>query len=206
MKKILEVEKTKKYYDKEFSTWTDKKTNSFYHEKPFTKIISLWPEKASIIDIGCAHGIHVPLFLGIGRKLTYYGIDISKSFLKIACKRYPQLTFTEGNIADVTTLPKKKFDGFIAAAVLMHIPFLHWNEIFTNIEKITKAGAFGYITLPVAHPSKGDSPTDNRHFEILTEDEQRQYFKERNWKIKSAGVMDGFTTEAVWRWYIVQLP
>lgn len=206
MKKIAAVEDTKKYYDKAFLAWSTAKNNSFHHEVPFTKIVSLWPEKASIIDIGCAHGIHVPLFLGIGRKLKYHGIDISKSFLKIARRRYPQLTFDEGNIADSSTLPKKKFDGFIAAAVLMHVPFSHWNEMFSNIEKIIKPHSFGYVALPVAHPSNEHNPSDTRHFTILSEEEQRQYFKSRGWKIKTAGTIDGFTTESVWRWYIVQLP
>lgn len=206
MNKIPAVEATKKYYDKEFLKWTNTKTNSFYHEKQFTKIVSLWPEKGTIIDIGCAYGIHVPLFLGIGRHLKYLGIDISKSFLKIATRRYPQLTFQEGNIAASATLPQEKFDGFLAVAVLMHIPFENWDEMFQNIETLNKPGAYGYIALPVTH-TKGVAPTDDtRHFTILSEDEQRAYIKSRGWKIKHAGIMDGFTVESVWRWYIVQLP
>jgi trans-aconitate methyltransferase len=206
MKKIREVEETKKYYDRKFQSWTDKKTNSFHHEKPFTKLVSLWPEKGQIIDIGCAHGICVPMFLGIGRKLKYFGIDISTSFLKVAKRRYPQLPFELANIAEMETLPKKKFDGFWAAAVLMHVPFSGWNEMFSNIENLCKPKSYGYVALPVAHPSKVRSEDDTRHFTILSEEEQRQHLKNRGWKIKRAGVLDGFATESVWRWYIVQLP
>ena len=206
MKKVAAVEQTKKYYDKEFLKWTNTKTNSFYHEKQFTKIVSLWPEKGTIIDIGCAYGIHVPLFLGIGRHLKYIGIDISKSFLKLATRYYPQLNFQEGNISDIDVLPKKKFDGFFAAAVLMHVPFEHWDVTFENIEKINKSGSFGYITLPVTHPSKNIEPSDARHFTIIPEDEQRTYLKSHGWKIKHSGTMDGSSSKAVWRWYIVELP
>jgi trans-aconitate methyltransferase len=206
MKKIREVEETKKYYNKKFQVWTNIKTHSFHHEKPFTKLVSLWPEKGVIIDIGCAHGICVPMFLGIGRKLSYYGIDNSTAFLKIAKRRYPQLPFEYGDIADKETLPKKKFDGFWAAAVLMHIPFSKWDDMFLNLESLCRSGSYGYVALPVAHPSKNQNPEDIRHFTILSEDEQRQYMKNRGWKIKHAGVLDGFTIESVWRWYIVQLP
>lgn len=206
MKRVREIQETKSYYDKQFQSWTDKKTNSFHHEFAFTKLISLWPQKVTIIDIGCAHGIHVPLFLGIGRYVKYYGIDISPSFLKIAKRRYPQLPFELGNIADKETLPKKKFDGFWAAAVLMHVPFSQWDEMFSNIESLTESKAYGYVALPVAHPNAVHNPNDTRHFTILNEEEQRAYIKNRGWKIKSAGVLDGFTTESVWRWYIVQLP
>ena len=206
MKKVCEVEETRKYYEKKFRDWTDKKTNSFHHEKPFTKLVALWPQKGSVIDIGCAHGMCVPMFLGIGHRLKYFGIDISAAFLKIARRRYPQLPFELGNIADIKTLPKKKFDGFWAAAVLMHIPLEKWDEMFLNIEQLCKPKSYGYVVLPVAHPSNAQNPEDTRHFTILNEAEQRTYLKSRGWKIKHAGTLDGFTTESVWRWYIVQLP
>jgi trans-aconitate methyltransferase len=203
---MKEIEITKKYYNAKGQLWVDNKTNSFVHEKPFEKLVSLWPEKGHIIDIGCAGAIHAPLFLGIGRKLKYHGVDISKFFLKVATRRYPQLNFSFGNIADITTLPKMKFDGFFASAVLMHIPFTHWDTLFETIEKISKPGSFGYVTLPVAHPSASKSADDVRHFTILSETEQIAYIKSRGWKIKSKGWNDGTTTANVWRWYIVQLP
>jgi trans-aconitate methyltransferase len=206
MKKVREVEETKKYYNKKFQLWTEKKTNSFHHEKSFTKLVSLWPDKGTIIDIGCAHGICVPMFLGIGRKIKYFGIDISSAFLKIAQRRYPHLPFEFGDISDKTTLPKKKFDGFWAAAVLMHVPIEKWDEMFSNIEHLCKPNSYGYVALPVAHPNGNRNEDDTRHFTILSEIEQRAYIKNRGWKIKHAGVLDGFTTESVWRWYIVQLP
>jgi trans-aconitate methyltransferase len=206
MNKVREIENTKKYYSKKFQIWTDKKTNSFHHEKQFTKLVSLWPKKGRIIDIGCAHGICVPMFLGIGRNLSYHGIDNSTSFLKIASRRYPQLAFEFGDISDQKTLPKKKFDGFWAAAVLMHIPFSTWDQMFSNLERLCKPGSYGYVALPVTHPDNNPNPEDIRHFTILNENEQRAYMKNRGWKIKHAGILDGFTTESVWRWYIIQLP
>jgi trans-aconitate methyltransferase len=201
-----EINTTKKYYDKNGDLWVNTKTNSFAHEKPFQKLITLWPAKGRIIDIGCAGRIHVPLFLGIGNKLKYYGIDISKLFIKIAARRYPQLKFELANIADPKTLPKIKFDGFYASAVLMHIPLQQWDAMFGNIEKITKSGSFGYITLPVQHPSATKNDNDVRHFTILSEAEQIAYMKKRGWKIKNTGSLDGTTTAGVWRYYIVQLP
>lgn len=203
---MKEIETTKKYYNTKGQLWVDTKTNSFVHEKPFQKLVTLWPEKGRIVDIGCAGGIHVPLFLGIGCKLKYYGIDISTFFLKVASRRYPQLDFSLGNIADGTTLPKVKYEGFFASAILMHVPFSHWDTMFNTIEKISKPGSFGYVTLPLAHPSAIKNESDVRHFTILTEAEQIAYLKKRNWKIKSKGTLSGTSTTDVWRWYIVELP
>ncbi len=203
MKEILT---TKKFYNTHGQHWLDTKTNSFVHEKPFTKLVSLWPEKAQIIDIGCAGGIHAPLFLGIGSRLKYYGIDISTLFLKTATRRYPNLQFQYGDIADASTLPNKKFAGFFAASTLMHVPFPLWDTMFSNIEHMVTKRGFGYLTLPVAHPSKVKDPNDVRHFTILTETEHIEYLKNRNWKIIKKGSMDGTTSTDVWRYYIVQLP
>lgn len=196
---------TRKYYDKKATIWSNSKTNSFHHEKQFREIIKLWPEKAQIIDIGCANGIHVPLFLGIGRKLKYLGIDISKSFLKIATSRYPQLKFQEADISSSDSLPKMKFDGFWAGAILMHIPFSQWDVMFQNIEKLCKPKSYGYITLPTDHPSKDREIDDPRHFTLLSGQEQKTFIKNRGWKIVKSGVIDGTTKDAIWQWYIVQI-
>jgi len=201
-----EIVATTRHYDTHAALWAARKTDSFYHESQFQKLLKRWPKKGSIIDIGCAQGIHVPLFLGMGHSLRYHGVDISKAFLKIATRRYPQLPFTLGNIADKSTLPQQKFDGFLAAAVLMHVPLPQWPTMFENLEALTKPKGVGYIVLPIVHPNTAPAADDQRHFTILSEDEQRAYLKSRHWKILDSGHMDGFSTKDVWRWYIVQLP
>ncbi len=201
-----EIETTKAYYDANSERWASRKTDSFYHEKQFTKFASKLKKGARVLDIGCAWGIHVPLFLGIGRFFRYEGIDISTSFLKLATRRYPQLSFSLANIADKNTLPKKRYDGFISVAVLMHIPFTLWDIAFSNIESLSKPGAIGYVSLPTEHPSGQQKDADTRHFTLLTAEEQRAYFKKRGWKILHSGTCDGYTVENIWRWYIVQLP
>lgn len=204
--KLIKNNSTKQYYEKNYQKWTERKTNSFYHEKAFVSFCSFLKEKDRVIDIGCAWGIHIPLFLGIGRKLKYEGIDIARSFLNIARRRYPQLTFYQADISDIKTLPKKKYEGFWAGAVLMHVPMDRWGEMFENIETITKKGGIGYLSLPTEHPSGESAEVDQRHFTLLSEGEQRKLIKDRGWKILKKGTMDGFSKENIWRWYIVQLP
>ncbi len=201
-----ETRETKAYYEKNAARWSSVKTSSFHHENEFTKFASLFPKKAQVVDIGCASGIHVPLFLGIGRHLKYTGIDIAKSFLKIAKRRYPQLLFSEGDITNRNSLPKKRFDGFLAVAVLMHIPRESWDTAFQNLESLLKPKAYGYISLPVDHPSGDNAHTDPRHFTILSEKEQIEYMKSRGWKIIKRTIKHGSTESDVWRGYIVCVP
>ncbi len=197
---------TKKYYDKNAFLWINNKTNSFHHEEQLTKLFSLLPKKANVIDIGCAGGILVPVFLGIGRHLSYVGIDISNSFIKVAARRYPQLHFSLGDITEKKSLPKKKFDGFVAAAVIMHASENEIDTTLDNIESIVKPGGFGFITLPTSHPSGPKADSDPRHFTLLSPAEQRQLFKKHNWTIISRGTIDGTYVEKAWQWYIVELP
>ncbi|HEU4677735.1 MAG TPA: class I SAM-dependent methyltransferase [Candidatus Paceibacterota bacterium] len=200
-----EIRATKRYYDSHANEWTARKTNSFHHEAEFTRLASLLRNGSEVLDIGCAGGILVPLFLGIGRHLRYTGLDISESFLKIARRRYPRLRFLRGNIADAKTLPKKKFDGFVAAAVLMHVPRDLWDETFHNIERLMRPGAVGYLTLPVEHPSGDRKHTDPRHFTLVSETEQRAYLRDRGWTILKRSKLKGFIGDELWRGYIVKL-
>src|SRR5271154_3516948 len=124
-----------KWYDNNYLRWSKTHANSFFHEKRFRQFIKYFSKNSLILDIGCAYAIHAPLFLGIGRQLRYQGIDISKGMLRLAKARYPQLDFRYGDIADGKTLPKGKFDGFWAAAVLMHVPKKEWPEMLENLEK-----------------------------------------------------------------------
>lgn len=201
-----EVRETKAYYEKHADIWAHTHADSFHDEKEFRVLMHYLNPKASVLDIGCASGTLVPLFLGIGRGLRYHGIDIAKKFIKIAAQRYPQLPFTEGNIADFSTLPKKKFDAFLARSVLMHLPFSAWDITYENIEKITKPSAYGYIVLPAQRPPSITPQDDPRHFTLLSEEEQIAFMKKRGWKIVKKFKHATGPNKAHWIGYIVQLP
>ncbi len=202
------VQKThKKFYDINAQKWSDTKTNSFWHEKPFREFIKYLQPDDTVIDIGCGYGIHVPLFLGIGRHLKYEGMDISESMLELAKLRYPQLIFQLGDITDKNTLPNKKYDAFWASAVLMHVPEQDWPKMLENIEGIIKKGGYGYFTLTKLRPNPS-SDTDQRHFSLLDSDALKRLLEPRGWKVieQSVGALKSSISGIDWDWYIVKLP
>ena len=192
------------YYNKNATVWTAKKTNSFFHEEGFRKFHSSLKDGDSVVDIGCAYGIHVPLFLGIGRNLNYEGFDISKEMIEIAQSHYPQLAFSVADILSPNTFPKKKFEGFWAAAILMHIPEEQWGEMLTNIENLSTPGAIGYFTMPLTRPNEA-SEIDQRHFTIMTEEHLKEILQNQGWKLLESGDFSK-ESKAIWHWYLVQLP
>ncbi len=192
------------YYNKNAERWSATKTDSFFHEQGFRKLVAILKDGDSVIDIGCAYGIHVPLFLGIGSHLQYEGFDISEKMVELAQSRYPQLSFKVADILNKETLPDKKYDAFWAGAVLMHIPREHWEQLFNNVKNLVKSGGIGYFTLPTVRPNEA-SEDDQRHFTLMGEEELAGFLKERNWEVLDKG---GFTSpnKAIWRWYLVKLP
>lgn len=142
--------------------------------------------------------------LGIGSNLNYEGFDISEKMIEIAQDRYPQLTFSVADILASNTLPKKKFEGFWAGAILMHVPEEQWEEMLINIENLSTSGAIGYFTMPDSRPNEA-SETDQRYFTIMTEEHLRETLGKRGWKILQKG---NFPQDArdIWHWYLVQLP
>lgn len=192
------------FYNKNAERWASIKTNSFYHEEGFRKFVRLLKDGDSVVDIGCAYGIHVPLFIGIGRNLKYEGFDISEKMIEIATSHYPQLNFYVADILDPETLPKNKFNGFWAGAVLMHIPKEQWDQMLNNIQSLMVKESFGYFTLPLNRPND-PSETDQRHFSIFEESELSSYLEKHNWKIIEKGEFPS-DTRSIWNWYLVKLP
>ena len=192
------------YYNKNAERWSAIKTNSFYHEQGFRKFIALLKPKDSVIDIGCAYGIHVPLFLGIGNFLKYSGFDISKKMIQLAVSRYPQHNFFVADILEKKSLPHKKYSGFWAGAVLMHIPEEQWDQMLINIKTIIKPKGIGYFSLPNMRPNEASSE-DQRHFSIINSKKLRSFMSKHGWKIIKKGDFP-VDPRAIWSWYIVQLP
>lgn len=202
MDKVQKINKA--YYERGAAQWAALKTHSFYSEKEF-RIFEKYLKKGDrVLDIGCGHGRDVPLFLGIGRKLAYEGFDISVKFVETARSRYPQLRFYTGNILERKTLPRKKYDGFWAAASLQHIPHEDWPLMLENIEYLMRKGAVGYFSLPNDR-SNTASKKDARHFTLLKAAEVRKIMKERGWKLLKTGKLPATRDTATWRWYIARI-
>lgn len=195
---------TRTYYEKHADKWTAEKVNSFHHEKQFSTFLKLARKNALVLDIGCSWGIHVPLFLGMGHSLRYEGMDASVAFLKIARRRFPLHHFFRGDISKPSSL-RKKYAGFWAAAVLMHLKPKDIDRTLATIEQHATKGAVMYVTLPTERPNLATG-VDRREFTILTPREQRALFTSRGWNIVQHGVIDGTTKKKIWHWYLLRLP
>lgn len=192
------------YYNLIAKIWTSTNSNSFFHEDEFREFNSHLKTGNLVIDVGCASGVHAPLFLGLGQKLEYEGLDISDKMIEIAKSRYPQLNFFVADILDRESLPNKKYDAFWAGAVLMHVPQEQWSVMFDNLQSLVKHGSLGYFSLPTFRPSE-PTEIDQRHFTLMDDKETVNFLKEKNWQVIAKGLLKT-KSKADWRWYLVKTP
>ena len=196
---------TRKYYDKQAGSWMKAACPHFWYESEFKKFLSKLKPGGRVVDIGCANGIHVPMFLKYSSRIGYEGLDVSKRFVSIAKKRYPRVKFYIGDILSFKST--KKYQGFWAAAVFMHIPGELWPKLFTRLENLVEKGGLGFFCIP-SYKTELSPRSDIRHFSFFTAAKTRKFLKSRGWKLLATGSKRNLGTVWVggWRWYLVRTP
>ncbi|MBX4189633.1 methyltransferase domain-containing protein [Candidatus Parcubacteria bacterium] len=133
---------TVEHYDKLADEFSYRNSVTIYGRE-YGIFFDLLPEGSSIIEIGCGIGRDA---LRLVEKYQYTGIDASKGMLDIAKKNIPQANF---QLVDFYHLdfPSKSFDGFWAAASLLHVPKNEIVLVLKSIRKIIKDNGIGFVSL-----------------------------------------------------------
>lgn len=108
--------------------------------KYFKKIV---PGK-KVVDIGCGAGRDAAVFVKNG--FDYLGIDASTGMLRVASKRVKKGDFKKMDYYNLS-LPSKTFDGFWAAASLLHIPKNKINKVLKSLGKVLQGDGVGFISV-----------------------------------------------------------
>ncbi|HEU5005043.1 MAG TPA: class I SAM-dependent methyltransferase [Candidatus Saccharimonadales bacterium] len=133
---------TKQSYDSVAADWADThKTVKFWQDN-FDEFFRLLPS-GRLLEIGCGSGRDARELIGQG--YDYVGTDISGPQLEQARKNNPGADFKQVSLYDLDF--DKPFDGFWAAAVLIHVPKSRIDEALSSITKNMKAKAIGFIAM-----------------------------------------------------------
>lgn len=97
-----------------------------------------------VVDIGCGAGRDAVLF--VKARFDYVGIDASRGMLAVARKRVPSGKFLLMNFYDLK-FPPRSFDGFWAAASLLHIPKRRLGKVLRTLKNILKPNGVGFISV-----------------------------------------------------------
>ena len=130
-------------YDRNVTDWRE---NNYHGE--------LWGEdfgrfrhyllRGRVLDIGAGSGTDTGRFIATG--YDYVGTDASAAQVAEARRLYPGLDFLQRSVYDLQ-FPENSFDGFWAAAVLIHLPRARVGEALNQIHRVVRPGGIGFISL-----------------------------------------------------------
>lgn len=136
-------EKTVEAYDKAAVAYNERNNKHFWITEFDTFCGFVGGKK--ILDIGCGAGRDAEEFLK--NDFDYLGIDASAGMLSVAKTRtgrddiFRQMDFLH------LDFPSEAFDGFWAAASLLHIPKQDLPRVLGGIRRITKQGGIGFVSV-----------------------------------------------------------
>lgn len=199
--------KTQETYRKIVSFWANKFSDSTFWSQEFEKFRELLPS-GSVIDLGCGTGRYATPFTQAGYR--YIGIDISEALLSEARKL---VQYADFRLMSLYTLefPSQCFDGFWAAASLLHIPKRNLPQVLANIKDIVKPNGVGFVSVKEGEGEglqRGAHPEDERFFAYYKEQELREILAKAGFTTLETIKRESRTPEkatTVWLAYLVRI-
>ncbi|MFA6426943.1 MAG: class I SAM-dependent methyltransferase [Candidatus Magasanikbacteria bacterium] len=198
------IRQTKDIYNKIASFFSD--TRKYVRESE-KELVKYTKDGDNMLDLGCGNGKLYHLFDKM--QVTYTGMDLSGELLAIARKKWSEVVFVEGNMAETFPFQNNTFDIIYCIAAFHHLPdketrlkalgemkrvlkkdgrliMKNWNlgSDWANKKvekgKYTKIGDNDFI-VPWRDP-QGNILGD-RYYHSFTEDELKQLFEESGFVI-----------------------
>ncbi|WP_341788315.1 MULTISPECIES: class I SAM-dependent methyltransferase [unclassified Rickettsia] len=161
------ITKNIQYYDNNAQSFYDKTINLDLSDS-YKEFISYLPEKAHILDAGCGAGRDTKYFLSQNYQVTAF--DGSSEMVKLASKATGidilHLSFQDMDFENI-------FDGVLAQASLLHVPYSETKDIYKKIHRALKPDGIFYACY-----THGDDlvQADDRDFYNMNEDIVKPYF------------------------------
>lgn len=143
MKLRQEEVATTQTYDQTAATWSGVHNSKGFWKREMENFHRLLPD-GDILEIGSGGGRDARELVELG--YGYVGTDISTGLIEIARQNLPNGTFYSQSVYDLD-FEGRKFDGFWASAVLLHIPKDCMNEALQGIKSVVVTKAIGFISL-----------------------------------------------------------
>lgn len=137
----MEEQRTIDAYNTHAEYWRQNYSQPNYWDGVFETYQKLLPA-GSVIEIGAGAGRDANDL--IARGYEYYGTEPAERLVAVARRENPGATFEQKSVYD---LKAGEFDGFWAAAVLLHIPRTRMCEALAKIRGAVRNGAIGFIAI-----------------------------------------------------------
>ncbi len=143
---MTETGETVRAYDRHAGSWALKRAGPRYWEHALGWLKAELPAGSRVIEFGTGTGRDGAGLIGAG--YGYTGLDASRSMLALARQALPGVPLWRMDLRAMS-LPAgaAPFDGFSAAATLLHIPRAGIAHVLGNMRAMLRPGAPGLITV-----------------------------------------------------------
>lgn len=131
------------YYNEHGAEWATSHDVVRYWGAAFGEFQHLLPT-GKILEIGAGAGRDAQTLGEMG--CDYTGTDISTGMFALAQERNPGIKLSQQSVYELA-FADKTFDGFWAAAVLLHLPKARLGEALGEIQRVCKNNAIGFIAV-----------------------------------------------------------
>jgi len=114
---VTGLEDTIKWYDEHAEQYAEAGA-TYFDMNHITTFAKRLPQGASVLDAGCGAGRDADILSKQSLKMT--GIDLSTGLLEVARKKFPEITFVEGNLLGLP-FDDTSFDGVWSNTSLLHL-------------------------------------------------------------------------------------
>lgn len=146
------------YYNTLSSEWIESHSTPHYWNTAFERFGKLLP-KGFIIEVGAGAGRDAKDLTAMGYK--YLGTDVADNFLAAAKANNPDATFMKRSVYELGFWDNA-FDGFWAAAVLLHQPKDKVGLALAELHRVTRPGGVGFISVKYGEGERVED--DGRYF------------------------------------------
>ena len=156
--------------------------NPDFWRSEFEKFNKLLPF-GRVIDIGCGGGRDALLFTEAG--YSYVGVDLSEEMLAGAKELVPDADFRKMDMYNLS-FPADSFDGFWAAASLLHIPKRNVAKVLEQIKNVVRSGGIGFFSVKEGEDErmvKSSLEGDERFFAFYQESEFLKLLQENGFEV-----------------------
>ncbi len=150
-----------------------------------------------MIEIGCGGGRDAQDYLV--DRFDYTGIDMSEGLLAEARKRNPDGKFFRQSVYEMD-FPDDSFDGFWAAAVLLHMPKDKIGKALSRIHAVVKGGGGGFVSVKQGEGEREDET--GRWFAYYSQDEFGKVLSGNGFEVVESDVLK--TGNTTWLVYAVR--
>ncbi|OTG76062.1 SAM-dependent methyltransferase [Acinetobacter sp. ANC 4169] len=170
-----------KIYKKHARAWTELRGQFLYEKAWLNHFLSLIPEHAQILDLGCGSGKPVAAYL-IEQGHTVVGVDSSDVMIEMAKHNFPEQHWIQADMRQIEV--EQKFQGILAWDSFFHLTPDDQRKMLAQFSKLAETGTALMFTSGPSHGEViGDMFGDALYHASLSPDEYQQLLKNHGFKV-----------------------